>query len=904
MAIFIPVPCLCYIPLPGERLIRTISHYRIVERLGAGGMGTVWIAEDLQLGRRVALKFLSEEMAQHQQALERFKLEARAASSLNHPNICTIYEIGEADGESFIAMEFIEGQPLDRYLAQHRLELDELLDIAIQIADALDAAHSKGILHRDIKPANILVTPRGQVKILDFGLAKLIASGRASEQPTYAGATMAPSEHLTSPGMAVGTTAFMSPEQARGKELDARSDLFSFGAVLYEMATGKLPFDGETAAIIFDGILNHDPVPSITLNAGLPLKLDEIIRTALEKDRDLRYQSAADMRAELKRLKRATSSGKVQLASTSAGTIPQSVPQVGKPARVESLYWLLAGIAAAVAIAIGAYLFYRGNDHPHSFNLQGMKITQVTTTGNAGAAALSPDRRYIVYVLHDGAAESLWVQQLATGSNVQVLAPDQVRFVAVSFTPDGNYVMFVRSDKSTVNFRYLYRMPVLGGSPQQLIRDVDSAPTFSPDGAQIAFIRGIPDPQTNQIRIANADGSGERLLAERKGFGAGTATVSWSADGKNLAFVAPETRDHQNRWVLAVVSAKTGEVQDLHSFTFSARAAAWLPDGHGILVIAVDDQSGRSQIWFVSYPKGETSRFTNDLTDYDQCCLDITHDGDSLVTLKDAVLSDVWVAKADGTESRQITAGEPVGFGLDWIGNRIIAANSQAQWLLTNPDGSNQSPLTNDHDPHLQLAACPDGKQVVYSTLHAGKTELWRADADGSSPMKLPISGIITGGSCSPDSRSIIYLAESTLWRFPFDGGNPVKVEIPSGFAGYSSDGKLVLYGSQRLEGTSIQSKLNVARAEGGPPLYSFDAPYGVQSATFTPDGKAIAFLLTRDHATNIWEQPFAGGPPLQLTKFTNGDMFAFSWSRDGKQLAFSRGQKKTDVVMMSHFHD
>ncbi|HET7150213.1 MAG TPA: serine/threonine-protein kinase [Candidatus Acidoferrum sp.] len=273
-------------------LIRQISHYQVLERLGSGGMGTVWVAEDLQLGRRVALKFLSEDLAKHQQALERFKFEARTASSLNHPNICTIYEIGEADGEYFIAMELIEGAPLDRYLSRHRPDLQELLDLAIQIAEALDAAHSKGVIHRDIKPGNIFVTPRGQVKILDFGLAKLVAERQAIEQPTYAGATLA-SEHLTSPGMAVGTIAFMSPEQARGKELDARSDLFSFGAVLYQMATGKVPFEGATAATIFDGILNHVPQSPIELNPVLPAKLDEVIRTALEKDRDLRYQSAA-----------------------------------------------------------------------------------------------------------------------------------------------------------------------------------------------------------------------------------------------------------------------------------------------------------------------------------------------------------------------------------------------------------------------------------------------------------------------------------------------------------------------------------------------------------------------------------------------------------------------------------
>jgi eukaryotic-like serine/threonine-protein kinase len=887
-----------------ERVIRQISHYRILERVGAGGMGTVWVAEDVHLGRRVALKFLSEEMSKNQQALERFKLEARSASSLNHPNICTIYEIGEADGEYFIAMELVDGEPLDRYLARHRPDLQELLDLAIQMADALDAAHSKGIIHRDIKPGNILITPRGQAKILDFGLAKLVAA-RAAEQATYAGATMgASSDHLTSPGMAVGTTAFMSPEQARGKELDVRTDLFSFGGVLYEMVTGKIPFDGATAATIFDGILNREPVPPIEINPEVPPKLDEIIRTALEKDRDLRYQSAAEMRAELKRLKRATSSGKVALASGSRTMTAASSATAVAPAKSRKLPAYLIVIAAVVVLAIiaGAYYFL-GRDH-HGFDLQNMKITQVTTTGNAGAAALSPDRRYIVYVLRDGAQESLWVQQLATGSDVQIIPPEQATFVALNFTPDGNYVMFVRSGKSSTNFRYLYRIPVLGGTPQQLVRDVDSAPTFSPDGQQIAYVRGILEPdRSNTILIANADGSNERVLAQRNSFGPGAATVSWSADGKTLAAVSPETRNKQSQWVLQTIAVKSGEVHDLHVFRAPVQAAAWLPDGHGVLVVAIDEQTGRGQIWFVSYPDGQVSRFTNDLTNYDLCCLHIASDGNALVALQNTVSSDIWTARGDGSEAKQITFGDVMGMGLDWVGDRIAAANYRTQWVLLNADGTNQRQLVNDQKPHFNLSACPNGKYVVYTSWQDGKFEIWRSDGDGSNATKMSSSGALGTAICSYDSKSILYPSSDSILRLPFEGGTPERLNLPFGLVRYSWDGKMVLYGSQKIENGQMQSKLLVVPAGGGTPLYAFDSPYGVQNAIFTPDNKAVAFLLSRNRATNIWLQPLSGGELVQLTKFAGGDMFAFAWSKDGKQLAFSRGQRKTDVVMMSGFH-
>jgi serine/threonine protein kinase len=910
---------------------KVIGHYRILSQLGSGGMGVVYEAEDTTLGRHVALKFLPEQYSQNQLSLERFLREARSASALNHPNICTVYAAEQHENTWMIAMELLEGGTLAALIAQGGMSTERILDIAIQVSDALDVAHAHGIVHRDIKPANIFVTRKGVVKVL--------AVDRHAVAQTMGATVGDPPSYLTSPGMAVGTAAYMSPEQARGEELDGRSDLFSFGSVLYEMSTGKVPFEGATSAVMFAGILERDPLPPEQINPNIPPKLSEIICKALEKDRDLRYQTAAELRGDFKRLRRDTggrsnaptspSTGAYSTASYQPRTTPPAttaarLATAAAPAQAPSSTSVLMGEAKrhktgvtiallflVVVLAGGGWAMWSQMHHESSARSAAqMSISRLTNNGKIeGSTSISPDGKYVVYSLRENGKSSLWLRQIATQSSVKLLPDTDSGYGSTTFSPDGNFVYY-RWNPETEPNGALYVVPTLGGTPRKILSNIASPIAFSPDGTQFAFVRNLTKEGLSTVVIANtADGTVLRTLTSYKigerwfrDYG-----ISWSPDGKYIAGGSETIENGEYHNELDVVDMSGKLTTLIPKMPGDIGRVIWLNDDSGLVYTASQHLSDQNkQIFRVSYPGGEITRITNDLNGYGTTSLGMTADNSTIVTIQNTTTSDVWVANIDGSNGTQLTQDALAGSqGVTTAGTKLaytVSGTTSGVIMVGDEAGGTPTPVSSPNEVSIWPTISPDLKHVAYFSFHDNKVNVWVSDIDGGNTHQITHGN----GDFNPvfiDSNTLFFLhlagGQIELHRVSLDGENETRVlgKAQTPEVSHKRD-RLSL----QVYDETLSRWRNAVMSTDGKILSTWDSPTTADSRNrWLPDDSGLAYINTVNGVSNIWKCDIDGKNSRQVTHFDKGLIFQFDYLPDGK-LVFARGNSTSDAILIRNF--
>jgi len=880
----------------------TIRRFDITRLIARGGMGEVYLAKDAVLGRDLALKILRQDVTRDSDRLERFVLEARAASALNHPHLIAIYDIGESSPKRngspvgppvlYIAMELVSGETLRTSIEGKRLDLDRTLEFMAQVADALDAAHAAGVTHRDLKPENLMIAEGGYAKVLDFGIAKLRADVMQNRTETGHEPT------ATDGGRLLGTLGYMSPEQVQGQPTDYRTDVFSFGCVLYEAITGKRAFLGPNAFATLKEIVEKEPPPLATQVPAVPDGLERIVRACLAKDPAQRYGSMREVAAELREVRR-------KMNDTAVVEVPH---------REKRRSFVMAAVALVLVAAVAMAWWMSGRRFSATGSSGRVSIDRLTTTGTAIDAAISPDGRQLAWVESAGGMQGLRLRHLDQGQTIELVPAAVVGYWGIAFTPDGSRVFYATKSAQSPAGR-LYEVSVQGGPSMPVLDGIDSTTAFSRDGRRIAFYRaGFPEPGKSSLVTADIDGNNLHALVSVQApeffVPAFFAAPSWSPNGERIAAVVHNGSTGEA--VLATVDARSGARQEFSRRFRDATFTSWLPDGSGILFVADEADEFREyprKVWHQPYPNGEPHRVTPDLLEYRN--VSVRADGSSFVSVGLDAAYSLWRVPIRGGSPQRIASERYDGLlGVAPLpdGRTIVSSGERGntQLSLIEREGAGRRILTKE-GTNLWPAVSADGTTVAFVSNRDGQTGIWRMNVDGSDARLLAHLPRPAWLSITPDGRFVICasLGEAgsavSTWRVSIDGGDPVIIAPGIDRPAISPDGRFlaginVATGANRL--TLVTMPL-----DGSAPARELGtiAPATANGLMeWTSDGNGILFSTVE--RTNVWLQPLSGEPPVRVTDLATLDIVRGRRAPDGKSLIVARGSAQTDAYLVSNF--